>query len=137
MKRSLLIGFALLIVLVLSFLTWIFASESGLFWAYRQAQSRLPGALTVDEISGRLGGSVRLVGIEYQDPAQTIKVGQVTLNWDPWSLLKAEIDVSSLQVEALEVSILESPGDSDSTTADATGPIVQLPLSLRARAGAN
>ena len=76
MKRSVLIGFALLIVLVLGFLTWIFASESGLSWAYRQAQSRLPGALTVDEISGRLAGPIRLVGVEYQDPAQTIKAGR-------------------------------------------------------------
>ncbi len=131
MKRSLLIGFALLIALALSVLTWLFASESGLLWAYREAQSRLPGTLAVDDISGRLSSSVRLKGIRYEDRGQTFKARQVTVNWDPWALIKAEIDVPSLQVEALEVSIPESSDDSNSPEPDTTAPVIRLPLALK------
>ncbi len=133
MKRLLLIGSALLITLVLSVLTWLFASESGLLWAYREVQSRLPGTLVVDDISGRLSGSVRLEGIRYEDRSQTFEAGQVTVNWDPWALIKAEIDVSSLQVGALEVSLPDSPNDSDSSEPDTIAPIIQLPLALKLR----
>lgn len=131
MKRSLLIGFALLIALVLSVLTWLFASESGLLWAYHQAHSRLPGTLTVDDISGRLSGSVRLDGIRYEDRDQAFKARQVTVNWDPWALVKAEIDVSSLQVNALEVSLPGSVDDPDAAEPDATDPVIHLPLALK------
>jgi len=131
MKRSLLIGFALLIALVLGVLTWLFASESGLLWAYRQAESRLPGTLTVDNISGKLSASVRLEGIRYEDRGQTFKAHQVTVSWDPWALIKAEIDVSSLQVETLEVSLPESQDDSDAPEPDTTAPAIQLPLALK------
>jgi translocation and assembly module TamB len=107
-KRLLLIGSALLTALMLSVLTWLFTSESGLLWAYREAQSRLPGVLSVEDISGRLAGLVRLEGVRYEDRGQAFKAGQVTVNWDPWALIKAEIDVSSLQVGALEVSLPEN-----------------------------
>lgn len=133
MKRLLLIGFALLIALALGILTWLFESESGLLWAYRQAESRLPGTLAVKDISGRLSGSVRLEGLRYEDRGQTFKVGQVTVNWDPWALIKAEIDVSSLQIGALEVSLPESSDASDSPEADTTAPLIQLPLALKLR----
>ena len=84
MKRLLLIASALLIALVLSVLSWLFTSESGLLWAYREAQSRLPGALSVDDISGRLSGLVKLEGVRYEDRDQTFKARQVTVDWDPW-----------------------------------------------------
>ena len=131
MKRSLLIGFALLIALVLGVLTWLFASESGLLWAYRQAESRLPGTLTVDNISGKLSASVRLEGIRYVDRGQTFKARQVTVSWVPWALIKAEIDVSSLQVVALEVSLPESTDESGSPEAGTTVPVIQLPLAMK------
>jgi translocation and assembly module TamB len=89
-KRLLLIGSALLTALMLSVLTWLFTSESGLLWAYREAQSRLPGVLSVEDISGRLAGLVRLEGVRYEDRGQAFKAGQVTVNWDPWALIKAE-----------------------------------------------
>ena len=131
MKRSLLVGFALLVALALVALTWLFASESGLHWAYREAESRLPGTLAVEDISGRLSGSVRLEGISYEDRGQVFKARDVTVNWDPWALIKAEIDVSSLQVNALEVSLPESSDASDSPEADTTAPVIQLPLALK------
>jgi translocation and assembly module TamB len=118
---------------MLSVLTWLFTSESGLLWAYREAQSRLPGVLSVEDISGRLAGLVRLEGVRYEDRGQAFKAGQVTVNWDPWALIKAEIDVSSLQVGALEVSLPESSDVSDSPEPDTTAPVIQLPLALKLR----
>jgi translocation and assembly module TamB len=55
------------------------------------------------------------------------------VNWDPWALIKAEIDVSSLQVGALEVSLPESSDVSDSPEPDTTAPVIQLPLALKLR----
>ena len=98
MKRRILIGSGLLLVVLLSFLTWLVGSESGLQWVYRQAQPQLPGTLSVDSISGRLAGMVRLDGVSYQDVDQLIKVRNVEVNWDPWALIRAEIDVSILRM---------------------------------------
>ena len=133
MRRYVAIGLSLLLVVVLGLLIWLGGSESGLQWLYRQAQPHLPDTLSVDSISGRLVGAVRLDGISYQDRDQVIEIQKVQLDWDPWALLKAEIDVSSLRIEKLEVSLGQSPGDADTVKPDTTVQTIQLPLALRLR----
>ena len=133
MKRRLVIGFGLLLVVLLSFLTWLVGSESGLQWVYRQAQPQLPGTLSVDSISGRLAGPVKLEGLSYEDRDQVIKVQKVEVNWDPWALIKAEIDISSFIVESLEVALSASPNDAESDQPGATEPTIRVPMALRLR----
>jgi len=129
-KRLLLISCALLVAILLGFLTWVFATESGLHWAYGEARSRLPGTLSVNAISGRLSGLVKLEGLRYEDQVQTTKIGQIAMNWDPWALLKAEIDVTSLKVQALEVSLAESTGAAEPGKSDVPGSKPEIPVSL-------
>ena len=133
MKRRLVTGFSLLLAIVLCFAIWLGGSESGLQWVYRQVQPQLPGTLSLDSISGRLAGLVRLEGVAYEDQDQIIKVQKVEVNWNPWALIKAEIDVSSLILESLEVSLNASQDVTDPEKTDATGPRIQFPLALRLR----
>ena len=70
MKRTLLIGLLLLMVMAFGLLTWLGTSESGLRWAYRNLMPGLPGTLTVSQLSGSLAGSVTLSEVSYQDQGQ-------------------------------------------------------------------
>ena len=114
----------------MGFLTWLFATESGLHWAYGEARARAPGTLSVQTISGQLAGQVKLEEISYEDQGQVITIGQVAVKWNPWALLKAEIDVSSLQVQALEVSLAEPTDASGTVKPDVPDSIPEIPVSL-------
>ncbi len=102
-------------------LAWLLYSESGMRWGYQQILPHLPGSLTVTGLSGTLAGPLTAQVIRYQDQGQTMDARQVMLNWNPWSLLRSNVDISELQIHSMDIVL---PEDTDTSTAD------DQPLSL-------
>ncbi|MDH3389146.1 MAG: translocation/assembly module TamB domain-containing protein, partial [Gammaproteobacteria bacterium] len=130
MRRAILVALALLILVPAIFLAWLMNTEGGLRWAYRSLLPSLPAELRVAELSGVLGGPLILKEVSYQDQGQAVSAGQVELDWNPWALLRAEIDVTSLRIHSVEVVISDSPTAADAAPTRNGLPAVVLPLAL-------
>jgi len=120
-KRRILITIALLLLLPLLLFTWLTTTESGLRWAYHQAVPYLPTALQMDQLHGQLSGPVVIKGLQWRQDGALIKAAELTLDWSPAALLGANIHISRLHVQQLEI-LLPADGSTDA------GP--QQPLSL-------
>jgi len=129
-KRRLLYGLAALIMLPTLFLIWLVNSESGMRWSYQQALPHLPDTLIVTGLSGTLAGPITAQAIRYQNQGQILDARQVTLNWNPWDLLRANIAISELQIQSLEIVIPENTGDSDADDPPVSLPQIELPLGM-------
>jgi autotransporter translocation and assembly factor TamB len=126
MKRVLLT--ILLLTLSLSTaLGWLLNSESGLRWIYRQAESTLAGALQVQQVSGNLSDGVTLQGLDFKDSSVRVTADQVILQWDPWALLSARVDITRIAIQQLDIELLQEPDDGDSPVASVEVTPLELP----------
>ena len=130
MKRIVAITLTALMLPPLVLFAWLTLTESGLNWIYGQAEGYLPGELTVTSLEGRLIGPVSLKGLEYQQEGMRVKLDQAILDWSPIELLAANIDISRLHVQALDITLPQS----EKTDQPVTLPEIHLPwrLSLNA-----
>ena len=137
MKRVLLT--ILLLTLSLSTaLGWLLNSENGLRWIYRQAESTLAGALQVHQVSGNLSDGVTLQGFDFKDSTVRVTADQVLLQWDPWALLSARIDITRVAIQQLDIELLQAPDDGnlpvDSVEVRPLElPSLEIPLALELR----
>ena len=129
-KRTLRIGLLLSMVSAFGFLAWLGTSESGLRWAYRNLMPGLPGTLTVSQLSGSLAGAVTLSEVSYQDQDQVAMAAEVALDWNPWALLSAKIDITRLVIQRLDVTLSEVSNSDESEQAGFEETGVRFPLPL-------
>jgi len=137
MKRVLLT--ILLLTLSLSTaLGWLLNSENGLRWIYRQAESTLAGALQVQQVSGNLNDGVTLQGLDFKDSNVRVTADQVLLQWNPWALLTARVDITRIDVQQLDIELQPEQDDGNSPVASAEVtpqelPPLDIPLALELR----
>ena len=137
MKRVLLT--ILLLTLSLSTaLGWLLTSENGLRWIYRQAESALDGALQVQQVSGSLSDTVTLQGLDFKDSNARVTADQVILQWDPWALLSARVDITRVDIQQLDILLQPAQDDGNSAAASADVaplelPSLDIPLALELR----
>jgi translocation and assembly module TamB len=121
----------ILIVLLLPLIAlgWLLATESGLHWAYRQAQPYLPQSFSVQNISGSLAGPMTLSTIEYTQDGVQVKADTIVVNLQLSALFAANIDVSQLYIKSLDIALAKTqPPEPKQTPADKiTLPDISLP----------
>ena len=110
---------------------WLLQSENGLRWIYRQAVSLVPGDLKVQQLSGSLADRIVLQGIEYNTSTISLRANQIALQWNPAALLRAEIDISSLVIQQLDIQLHPSPVEANTRSAAVRLPTLDLPLDLQ------
>gem|GEM_PF-1451100 len=128
MKRALSIAAAVLVLAPALALGWLMTTESGLRFAYRQVLPLLPGEFTATRIAGVLAGPITLDGVTYRQPAGEVEARRVEVDWNPWALLSLELQITSLNVDALQIRLGE-----ETTSADENRPppgLVNLALPL-------
>ncbi|MCP4984470.1 MAG: hypothetical protein GY935_28700 [Gammaproteobacteria bacterium] len=131
MKRTRLIGLAILIVVPSSLIAWMLNTESGLHWSYQQALPHLPDSVSVTGVSGSLSGQLTLQSIEYEHQGQIVTANQVSLNWDPWGLLRAQVKISQLKIGSLQIVLPVAEDDTQVKFGPGSLPQVILPLGLQ------
>ena len=92
-----------LVLLVVLALGAILGTEAGLRLALQVGTRLAPGELTVDSVSGRLVGPLEIRGLAYRDPAVSLELGRVALDWRPVELFAARLRVVALELEGIRV----------------------------------
>ncbi len=113
---------ALLLLLAGSAILWLGNSSSAFEWTYQQLRSSIPGQLEFESMQGKLFGPVTISHLNYQHDALQFSSEQVSIDWQPLSLLRGKINIR-------QISLLNSKIEQTLATADATEPN-QPPFSL-------
>jgi len=108
-RRLLLILPALLLATVLS-VAWLLTSEAGLFWVFTRLAARLPGAVSIATVEGRLIGPMHMTGLRYQDAAVDDRIDDLTLDWNPWALFAGRLTLTTVQARGVYVTLPASTG---------------------------
>lgn len=124
----------LLAALLLAFgaLAWTASRPETLRWAFDRAVAATGGRLEAEEVQGSLLGRLEIGVLRWrghlEEPALELELRKVSAGWQPWSLLRGEIDLSGLSAASVTVRLVPS-------TEPASPPgSLSLPLSLRLRA---
>jgi len=120
LKKSLRIGgisLAALLLLAAAVLLWALYTESGSRSVLAIARNWLPAGLTIGEVHGTIGGTLRVTNFRYRDPAIGIdlRIEAAELEFSAVALLAPRIDVDRAQVDGVLLELF--PG-----TAPATNP---------------
>jgi autotransporter translocation and assembly factor TamB len=130
-KRVLLTGLLFVVLGAALAMGWLLTSESGLRWAYRQADALLPGELHSQQLSGNLNDGITLRGLEYHDDEISLAADRLILHWNPWALLQGRIEISRLATGQLEIELHPADDDPGARARGARLPQLDLPLDLR------
>ncbi len=128
MRRFGLLIFLALLVLLLSFFSWISMTASGLQWVYQISSTYIPTQITLQKLEGRLSGPVKVSGFSYQQADGSVyQIEQIELDWNPLSLLSSKLDIQSLHAKTVRLK------QADSTTSDSriTLPEIHLPIQIQ------
>lgn len=100
------------IVAVLFCLLWIFiSSETGTRIAVKYARTRLPDAVTIDEVRGRLKGPLTFINITYEDEAVSASIDTTVVDWNLFALLFKRIDLVDVQIAGVDVTLVAASQD--------------------------
>ncbi len=114
MKVSL-IGFSL-ILLALTTLVWFaLMTAPGARLVLELVEPRIPGALSYEELRGRLVGPLQLEGVRYEHAGVEVRAERLAVDWQPLALLEKRVHVDRLHLEGVEGSldpeVLSGDGD--------------------------
>ena len=112
-------------------LVWLLYTESGLQWAFRQAQSNAPGELAFGEVSGSLSGPLHIKALDYQQAdGFSLRVKALDINWQFSALLATRLAVH-IQSPVLTLPPEQADnGNKVDSDAPFSLPDFSLPLSL-------
>lgn len=129
-KRVLQVAVAALLLLVV-LLGFLLASATGTRFLVGTAVDVIDG-LTVTEVEGRLIGPLVLRGVRYSSPTLVAEAPEVTLDWQPRSLLEREVKVTRLRVVGARVKVVppETPPASEPFTGLVLPESLPLPISV-------
>jgi translocation and assembly module TamB len=102
-----LVSIAALVILGLA--GWLGSSESGLRAIAGLAASVSGGRLQIDVASGRLLGAFSLGQVRWTDPEQQIEISGLHVDWSPAALLHGTLQIATLGIEQLHVTLRPSP----------------------------
>ena len=126
LKRSAL-GSILLLLSVSLIIAWLTVTESGLRWIHHLATPHLPDGISLDKLEGRLIGPITITNLHYQNNDSRFQLEQLTLDWQPSSLLTSQIDIHHLHIETLSITLPQTEQNNEPISL----PEIHLPWRLR------
>ncbi len=100
MKR-LVLGLLLTVLLMAGVVTALLGSRPGVQWLLETGNRFIPGELAVQQVQGSLLGDLRLLGLVYETPDMSVRIGEVTFRWMPSGLFGGVFHVRELTVGQL------------------------------------
>lgn len=89
--------------------TWLLTTESGLRWAWRQAQALTD--LHADSVRGTLAGTLQVRGLQFIAGDTRVAIGSATLDWQPRALLTGTLAFRRLQAHAVRIRLPDTAPD--------------------------
>lgn len=99
-------------------------SETGLNWVWQQAHPHLPQGVEIDSVQGRLLGRIQLSGIHVDNPQMQLDIEQAWLDWSPWALFGARVQINQINLIGLRYQAGEAPPAPDD---EPKKPLSELP----------
>ncbi|MEQ1439272.1 translocation/assembly module TamB domain-containing protein [Fontimonas sp. SYSU GA230001] len=125
------VGLAL--TLVVAALVFLLFTEAGARLALQEFGQRF-GFVQAEGVHGRLWGPIAFERFRYEDAYVRVELERVRLEWSPLQALRANIAVSSLDADALVVTVKPQPETTGGQPVDDEGALTQLPVALDVRA---
>lgn len=118
------LSIALFLLLPVVLLGWLTFTQPGLQWLYRQSEFYLPLEINLNRLEGTLIGPISIDGFEYQQAGTQITAERITFDWSPTALLTANIDITQLHIQALNIVLTETE---KTESVQAPSPLITLP----------
>jgi autotransporter translocation and assembly factor TamB len=121
LKKTLRIaGFSLaaLLLIVASLVAWALYTESGARSVLALARGSLPPGLTVGEVRGTIGATLRVLHFRYRDPAigMDLRVDSAELEFSAFDLLARRLNVRRAQVDGVRLELFPATDRGRSAT---------------------
>jgi len=127
--KQIVISVFVLILILIGFVGWLIATESGFRFLIVQAQNWAPGQLTVNYFEGRLLDKFSLRGLVYQHDELAVHLTSFDFNWNPRALFQPKLQVKQLHVKGLDIKLPPSQPQAESSEPISL-PEIRLPLTL-------
>lgn len=125
MRRRFLI-WLLIPLFVLGGFIWLASQEWTLQWIAGKVVQAGGGHIEIEGVSGTLVNSLEVEKISFSSPEKDIEIDSLVLVWNPWKLLRGEIDIERIAAERIAVDMKQS-SDEPFVLPDSLAP----PLAIR------
>ncbi|MFT4606859.1 MAG: translocation and assembly module TamB [Gammaproteobacteria bacterium] len=125
--KAVLLAVVLLLLLLVTGLSWIIGTESGTRWSVNTAQKRLP-ALTIESPSGSFWHGVSADSLRWQQDELSILITEFNTRWRFDCLLDSVFCIDSIAAKSIDIQL--SPADTGQVSAESNEPITLPALSL-------
>ena len=136
LRWSLAVG-ALLVVLAVSFGSWVLRSEGGRDWLLARVLAQLPADSSVrwEGIEGRLSGPLVIHGLDYrQADGLRVQARRVRIDHSVWPLVSRRWQVQSLDGEDVRVTLAREDAPFEWPRWPEVLPRLDLPMAISVRA---
>lgn len=111
---------------VLGGFVWLASQEWTLQWIAGKVVQAGGGSIEIEGVSGTLVNSLEIEKISFSSPEKDIEIDSLVLVWNPWKLLRGELDIERIAVARIAIDLKQS-SDEPFVLPDSLAP----PLSVR------
>ncbi|MFC1575621.1 translocation/assembly module TamB domain-containing protein [Gemmatimonadota bacterium] len=112
-------------------LAWMLLStEWGTRQVWRRIETRLPDAVGVQEVRGRLRSPIEVRGLTLEGESYRVRVGRIRMEWNLWPLLRRTLSMRAVEVEDVDVFLVAGPSPDEGSESPPPLPALVLPVTL-------
>ncbi|GEM_PF-5000245 len=101
---------------------WVLRSTAGAIWLLEAVANATELQITSGRIEGRLADELMVDDLLISWPNGGLSMQRVHLDWDPFSIVNAQLKIHLLEVDQLVIHDTDSVGSSDTPTIDTYAP---------------
>lgn len=104
---------------------FVLCTATGLSWYLNQNISGTDSAFSITEVASGLNGNCKIIGLKFVTPFYQMEFTELELSWNPLSILRQEIDISTFRGENVLFRAIHTDW------LDASSKDYQLPFALK------
>jgi translocation and assembly module TamB len=97
-----LIGFSLILLVAATLAWFVLMTAPGARLALGFVEPRIPGALSYEELNGRLVGPLELEDVRYEHETLVVRVERLAVDWQPLALLEKRVHIDMLRLQGVD-----------------------------------
>jgi len=97
-----LIGLSLILLAAATLAWFTLMTAPGARLVLEFVEPRIPGALSYEELTGRIVGPLQLEGVRYELEAVEVRVERLAVEWQPLALLERRVHVDRLRLQGVD-----------------------------------
>lgn len=106
----------LLLILVVSLISFLGSTKAGLYLSVKMASAFLPGHLSIENLNGKLLNNISFNQLKYEDNKLQVELNDFNLKWKLKALLHPKIIIKDLHANKLKLNIKPTPAKTESSS---------------------